>query len=336
MTGVASHAFRRAPASLIAAVVLAIPVSAPAALVPLVDHHQHLFSPQVARLLRPDSSFGGISARDLVALLDSAGIRRAVVLSVAYTWGSPGRNLADEYANVRAENDWTAGQVASAPQRLVGFCSVNPLKPYALDEIERCARNPWLRNGLKLHFGNSDVQLDDSAHVAQLRRVFAAANRHHMAIVVHLRESISRRRPYGAREARVFLERVVPAAPDVPIQIAHLAGSGPGYADSAADSAMSELGQAVAEHRPGTDHLWFDVASIANDVTPDVAAIIVRRIRQVGVNHVLYGSDSAIASNLPRESWAAFCRLPLTKDELQTIARNVAPYLTATPANKRP
>ena len=312
-----------------------MPASAPAALAPLVDHHQHLFSPQVAKLLRPDSSWGGISARDLVALLDSAGIRRAVVLSVAYTWGSPGRNVANEYARVRAENDWTAGQVASVPGRLVGFGSVNPLKPYALDEIERCARNPWLRTGLKLHFGNSDVQLDDTAHVARLRRVFAAANRHHMAIVVHLRESISRGRPYGAREARIFLEQVVPAAPDVPIQIAHLAGSGPGYADSAADSAMSELGRAVAEHRPGTEHLWFDVASIANDVSPEVAATIVRHIRQVGVDRILYGSDSAIASNLPRESWAAFGRLPLTPAELRTIARRVAPYLTKPHATRK-
>jgi len=330
------RAFGSVLASLIAAVALGMPATARPALVPLVDHHQHLFSPQVARLLRPDSSWGGISARDLIALLDSADIRRAVVLSVAYTWGSPARNVSDEYAHVRAENNWIAEQVASAPRRLVGFCSVNPLKPYALDEIERCARNPWLRNGLKLHFGNSDVQLDDSVHVAQLRRVFAAANRHHMAIVVHLRESISRQRPYGAREARIFLEQVVPSAPDVPIQIAHLAGSGPGYADSAADSAMSELGRAVAEHRPGTDHLWFDVASIANDVTADIAATIVRRIRQVGVNRILYGSDSAIGSNLPRESWAAFCRLPLTPAELGTIARNVAPYLRATAATGRP
>ena len=328
--------FGRALGSLMAVVVLVPPARAPAAPVPLVDHHQHLFSPQVARLLRPDSSWSGISARDLVALLDSAGIQRAVVLSVAYMWGSPSHDVSDEYAKVRTENDWTAEHVASAPRRLVGLCSVNPLKPYALDEIERCARNPWLRTGLKLHFGNSDVQLDDSAHVAQLRRVFAAANRHHMAIVVHLRESISRQRPYGAREARIFLEQVVPAAPGVPIQIAHLAGSGPGYADSAADSAMSELGQAVADHRPGTDHLWFDVASIANDVTPAVAATIVRRIRQVGVSHVLYGSDTAIASNLPRESWAAFCRLPLSPAELRTIAGNVAPYLAAPPATRRP
>ena len=30
------------------------------------------------------------------------------------------------------ENNWTSEQVAKYPQRLLGFCSVNPLRPYAL------------------------------------------------------------------------------------------------------------------------------------------------------------------------------------------------------------
>jgi len=47
-----------------------------------------------------------LAARDLVALLDSAGIRRAVILSVAYMYGSPSRTVEDEYVKVRAENDW--------------------------------------------------------------------------------------------------------------------------------------------------------------------------------------------------------------------------------------
>jgi ABC-type transport system substrate-binding protein len=57
-----------------------------------------------------------ITARDVVALLDSASIRRAVVLSVAYIYGSPARTVDDEYAKVRAENDWTAAQAAQYPK----------------------------------------------------------------------------------------------------------------------------------------------------------------------------------------------------------------------------
>lgn len=58
------------------------------------------------------------------------------------------------------------------------------------------------------------------------------------------------------------------------------------------------------------------------------AALVAKRIRQVGVERILYGSDAAVGDNLrPREAWAAFRRLALTEDEFDTIARNVAPYL---------
>jgi predicted TIM-barrel fold metal-dependent hydrolase len=297
---------------------------------PVADHHQHLFSPEIAALLAPGP--GGphaITARDVLALLDAAGMRRALLLSVAYMYGSPARTVEDEYARVRAENDWTAAQAARYPERLWAFGSFNPLKDYALDELARCASTPSLRHGIKLHFGNSDVQLDQPAQVAQLRRVFRAANERGMAVVVHLRASISRQRPYGAAQARVFVEQLLPLVPDVPVQVAHLAGSGPGYDDPPADRAMAALAEAVERGDPRTSRLWFDVATVADrNIAPASAALVARRIRQAGVERILYGSDAAVGDNLrPREGWAAFRRLPLTADEFARIAGNVAPYL---------
>ena len=269
-----------------------------------------------------------LTAKDLVPLLDSAGIRRAALLSVAYMYGSPSRTVADEYAKVRAENDWTAAQADQYPGRLIAFCSFNPLKDYSLDELERCSRSASLRHGIKLHLGNSDVQLDNPEHVKRLREVFRAANRHRMAIVVHMRASISKKRPYGAAQARVFLEQLLPEAPDVPVQVAHLAGTGPGYDDPPADSAMAVLGEAVQQKDPLTRRLLFDVAGIMDSTVTDAqAALIVRRIRQAGVERILYGSDAAVSEERrPREGWAALRRLPLNPDELRRIAQNLAPY----------
>ena len=311
-----------------AALVLSAPAVGP--IVPVADHHQHLFSPAIVALLADGTSGPqAITARDVIALLDSAGIRKAVLLSVAYLYGSPKRQVQDEYAKVKAENDWNAAQAAEYPDRLRAFCSFNPLKDYALEELSRCARTPGLRWGIKLHFGNSDVQLDNPAHVEQLRRIFRAANQHRMAIVVHLRASISRKRPYGAAQAHVFLEQLLPEAPDVPVQVAHLAGTGPGYDDPPADSAMAVLAAAVAHHDPRTRRLWFDVATVVDqNISPANAERVVERIRQVGVERILFGSDAASGDNLrPRESWAAFRRLPLTEVEFAAIAKNVAPYL---------
>lgn len=316
----------------LAAASLALPAHARATdtAMPVADHHQHLFSPAIARLL--DTGAGGppvIAAKDVIALLDTAGIRRAVLLSAAYVWGSPVRKIDDEYAKVRAENDFNGAQAALYPDRLRAFWSVNPLKDYALDELERCAALPDLRHGLKLHFGNSDVQLDLPEHVDRLRKVFAAANAKKMAIAVHLRASVSKRRPYGAAQAQVFLEELLPAAPDVTVQVAHLAGTGPGYADPPSDEALAVLAAAVAAKDKRTRRLWFDVATIANpEITPEQQAQVARRIRQIGVGRVLFGSDAASGTNLrPRESWEAFRKLPLTEAEFARIARNVAPYL---------
>ena len=294
---------------------------------PVADHHQHLFSPDIVALLGDSSGVTPLDADDLIPLLDSAGIRRAVVLSVAYMYGSPRRTVENEYAKVRAENDWTAAQAARYPDRLIAFCGFNPLKDYALEELARCAADRRFGRGIKLHFGNSDVQLDEPAHVERLRQVFRAANEHGMAIVVHMRASISRKRPYGAAQARIFLEQLLPLAADVPVQIAHLAGTGPGYDDPPADSAMAVLADAVRGNRYAR-RLWFDVAGVVDaGISPMHAALVARRIRQVGVERVLYGSDGAVGENLrPRQSWAAFRGLSLTDDEIARIADNVAPY----------
>jgi uncharacterized protein len=292
---------------------------------PVVDHHQHFFGPAVTTL---SPGVGPITATELVVLLNSAGIRRAVVLSVAYQFSNPNRPpIENEYAQVKAENDWTSQQIARFPDRLVGFCSVNPLKDYALEEIGRCAKNPRLNVGLKLHFGNSDVDLNSPQHVEQLRRVFSAANNFRMALVVHLRSSITRKRPYGANEARIFLDEVLPAAPDVAVQIAHLTGSG-GYGDPI-DQAVAVFVEAIAEHGARMAKVYFDVSGVAGlGQWVDKVDLIAKRIRELGVERVLYGSDGAGGGNLtPREAWRVFRQLPLSDAEFRTIESNIAPYL---------
>jgi uncharacterized protein len=261
--------------------------------------------------------------------MDAAGVRRALVLSLAYQYGNPNRPpVADEYVQVKAENDWTARQVAGFPDRLRAFCGVDPLKDYALSEITRCAKDPYLHYGLKLHFGNSDVDLDNPEHVARLGQVFQAADEHGMAIAVHLRPSVTRHRRYGTQEATIFLKEVIPRAPHVSIQIAHLAGSG-GYDDPSVDEALSVFVDAISKRDPRMAHVYFDISGVAGlGQWEEKKVVIAARIRQVGVSRILWGSDGAFGGGMtPEQAFQAYRELPLSHEEFETIDRNIAPYM---------
>jgi predicted TIM-barrel fold metal-dependent hydrolase len=265
----------------------------------------------------------GLTPEELIAGLDAAGIKKATVLSVAYWFGNPVRTVPDQRAKVRAENDWLLEQTSKYPGRLYAFFSFNPLSDYALDEIERCAKVGKFA-GIKLHIGNSRVDMLNAEHVAKLKAVFAAANRHRLPIVVHLWTADPK---YGAPHSRAFLEQVLPAAPDIPIQIAHMAATGPGYTS---DDAMEVFADAAERGDARMKNVYFDVASDAIATTPTVTlALIAKRLRQVGMKHVLFGSDWAPgkSNESPAQAWESFRRLPLTQTEFRTVATNLAPYL---------
>lgn len=262
-----------------------------------------------------------ITAEDLMGMLDTAGIGRAAVLSTAYWFDSPQYAVFDPYPKVRAENDWTVQQTARFPGRFVAFCSFNPLKDHALPELERCRRLPGVK-GIKLHFGMSGVDLKDPEHVRRVRGVFVMADRHRLAIVVHVRADAT----YGRQHAEVFLNELVAAAPRVPVQIAHLWG---GEAFSA--DALAAYADAASAGRLAARNLYFDVADVAlvAGASDGMLNTLAAHMRQIGLDRILYGSDAAMEGHpAPREAWAVFrSRVPLTDHEFRTIAENLAPYL---------
>lgn len=261
-----------------------------------------------------------LDAQRLVAMLDAAQIERAVVLSLGYWFDSPTRPSVRSAAAMQAENTWTAEQAARFPDRLIAFCSLNPVSDSATAAMRQCATDKRFK-GVKLHLSNSRVDLMSAEHVRRLREVFAAANRARLPIIVHVRNADD----YGAPHARVFLEDVLTAAPDIPVQIAHLWGGA-----NFSPEALAVYAEAVAARRPATRNLYFDISDAALVAsTPELAQVVADRIRQIGLDRIFYGSDAAFGNHPdPRGSWAAFLKgIPLSATEFATIARNVAPYL---------
>ena len=283
---------------------------------PLVDYHQHLVSPGWAPIAKMPERDGAALLREL----DAAGIERAVVLSVGYSFADERKALTDPDRLTREENDWTSLQVTRNAARLIGFCSANPLRPVALEELERCLGLPGMI-GIKLHLGNAGITLRDAAHLARMQELFALAQRRRAPVLIHMRARGGTN--YGAEDAQIFLEKIVAQAPDIEIIVAHLGSSGPGYTPQH-DEILAVFASAVERKDPRMNNVYFDVSSnVTDEITPADAALVAQRLRQLGLGRVLYGSDLSAPGGSIARGWEIFrTKLPLTAAELQQIANN--------------
>ncbi|HYW32958.1 MAG TPA: amidohydrolase family protein [Gemmatimonas sp.] len=287
---------------------------------PRVDYHQHLVSPAFEPIVKLPARNG----QALLAELDAAGISKAVVLSTGYSFADERKNLPDPDGLTRAENDWISGQVVGGRGRLIGFCGVNPLRPAALTELDRCLGLPGMK-GVKLHLGNAGISLRDAAHAARMAEVFRLAERKGASVLVHMRARGGLN--FGAEDARLFLDKLLLAAPSIEVVVAHFAGAGPGYPPQA-DSLMAVFGAAVARKDSRMRNVYFDVATIVTaESTVAELALVAKRVREVGSERVLYGSDLSPPGGSIRAGWEIFRdRVPLTAAEMRTIAGNVTRF----------
>ena len=265
-----------------------------------------------------------VEADQLVAELDDAEIARGVVLSTAYWYGARRHAFsnAEAEAKTRADNDWTVAQVSRHPDRLVAFCGVGALADYAAAEIARCAKLPHVK-GIKTHFANASVDLKNPEHVAKVKQFVQAANANRMAIVAHVRT----RGEWLPEHARIVLEQILPAAPDVPIQIAHM-----GSAAGEPDAATAVFADAIAAKDPRVRNLYLDITQTVltdGSQSQERLAQIAGVLRRIGLERIFFGSDMTGPGGNPppREHWKAVRRLPLTDAELRVLAANVPPYM---------
>lgn len=263
-----------------------------------------------------------LTAASLIEDMDEAGITYGLIAGLGYEFAD-GPERPGERVGLQAENDWTVQQAARFPGRLVAFCGMNPIRTYAIDEMDRCAKMPSVR-GMKLYIHNR-VDLTKSEDVEKLREFVSAANARRLPLLVHL----SVDREDGARHARIFLEQVVPVAPDIPIQVAHMAIGGSFWL-GAPDDALKVYADAAAAANPLMKNLYFDVTgSVSGSQSAATYETLAQRMRTIGLNRILFGSDLPFYPLAEAGiAWAKFRKfMPLTNAELRVIADNVAPYM---------
>ena len=259
---------------------------------------------------------------DAIAAMDEVGAQQGVILSMAYMFGSS--YVAGEHYDVarmtRAENEYIAQQVGTHPDRLVGFFGVDPLSSNAIDEVRYWARDGRLI-GLKMHFANSVVNLDDPAQVKKIAAVVGVAGEKGLPINIHL----STGKGFGAAETEIFIREILSHAGEAWVQLCH--ASGFGKADELMFDNLEVFAAHIAAHDPLTRHVIFDLASVITPTTTaQDAAHLVALMRKIGLSRFVVGSDydgttPKTTDELDRE------KLPLSAQEWRAVVRNCVPWV---------
>lgn len=241
----------------------------------LIDAHTHILPPSFpqrhAELLARDATYATLfpnpvprlaTAEDLVREMERAGVERSVAMGMG--WSDP--ELAREC------NDYIIQSVADYPDRIVGFCSVDPSQGEdAVSEIERCAR-AGLRGIGELH---ADTQGFDITDRALLRPLMDAARNLRMPVVVHASEPVGHLYPGKGRTTPDKVYRFIENFPDNIIICAHWGGGLPFYA------LMPEVPEVM-------ENVYFDSAASPFLYRPEVFAAVAGL---AGADKVLFGTD---------------------------------------------
>jgi uncharacterized protein len=200
----------------------------------IVDVHTH--TPQykdpvppdqlvINRAWRPDRPVQAtVSWQDYLEA--SAPASRAIVFNIAW---NPGDKL-DQLAGGAGDptwyqdaggkgnfNDATATFVRAHPERLIGFMSIHPYDPHALDEFERCRTDLGLR-GVKL---GANYQNFDPFEPRALA-IFERAQRFGLPIMLHQGTSPVRMAPIRYAHP-LLMDEIAMRYPDLKVIMAHMA-----------------------------------------------------------------------------------------------------------------
>ena len=278
-----------------------------------LDVHTHVASPALTELF---SVFAGedlvpATADDLIARLDEGNVGRAVILSLGYLGAPVGWT---DPANMVAENDFVAAEVARHPDRLLGFCGINPAGEGAADEIDRCLGLPGMV-GVKFHLEGSGVNLTDPAHVAGLGAAFDRVAELDAPVLMHVADE----RGYSLDSQRfAALSEILLAHPTVRVAHAHCANW--------IDDHGIETWLRLPRSGYNSETSFVDVSACLrfySDAPLSHRELLVWRLRKWGIGHVLFGSDYFAADGAtPREALETLTLYPFTQEELDTILSN--------------
>lgn len=269
-----------------------------------VDAHMHILSPE-NWMNTPVGAQGlidaAIDAETIVQLINDAKIERAVLISGAYFF--------QDHERARHENEFTSQQVRAYPERFIGLCSVSPLQPWALDELEYCLTSLELQ-GLKLHLVAENMDLTNPEHLGVIAGLFAKA----AELKPDLPVLIDFNWPDDAQTFSLI--QLAFANPSVNIVMAH--GLGHHYSELASIHLYRELLGGFGEN------LYIDISATLFLYPPGSPPFenYIWHLRRFGTDRIMLGSDYPVKSS--SEALEALEAMGFTIEEQNQILRTNA------------
>jgi len=298
------------------------------------DHHIHLLSPA---LIRQWKSIGMTFSREEecytnpMRLIENERIEGAFLISMAHLYVTEEfrtviNGAGDQRRWVKAENDFIASCVAKSPRHFVGFFSVSPLSDYAIEEMERCKKNPNL-TGLKLHLPACGVNLADTKHAEQLSVALAWAEENDVPVLMHL----SAGERFDLERSFHFWNNIIRPHSRLELYLAHLGSSG-GYNDSSRNILEGFLTLRARDAGFAEQKVYFDLSGAIIPIGSDEATPtsnercrqLSEQIMRIGVERFLFASDYPVFPIAQSRS-VLLESLSIGTEEKEHLLRNVSP-----------
>jgi len=241
----------------------------------IIDFHTHIFPPWLRErrdeYAKSDPCFASlysqpeakiVTAEELIASMDEAGIDLSVVLNAGWV----------SHELCVKTNDYILDSISRYPTRLVGFCAIQPRAgDAAIAELERCAKAGAKGIG-ELRF---DVQGFDLTDKVTMGPIIDAALKHDLIFLTHSSEPVGHDYPGKGSITPDILYSVIMAFPRLKLVCAHWGGGVPFYA------LMPEVAEAL-------DNVFFDTAATVFLYKPEIFEQVSRII---GSDKILFGTD---------------------------------------------
>ena len=203
-----------------------------------------------------------VGASETIAMMDAQCVDKSVI------FGFPWRN-ADTF---RRNNDYVLEAVTRYPDRLIGFCCLDPAHPDAPAEVERCLQAGMSGVG-ELAFYTSGI--DDSC-LDHLDPIVAHARNYNCPVMLHTNEPVGHHYPGKSPNTLLQIYSLVQRFSQNKIILAHWGGGLFFYA------------LLKKEVRPTLANVWFDTAASPYLYQPEIYHLA---LETAGADKILLGSD---------------------------------------------